>query len=224
MEELIEYTEISIGRGNMYSFLGHIYKVEVDEELISLIHRMEFPSEGSNKFIEGFEMIRNYIKFPILDPLTDLAVDYAKVFLGAGKTESESCAYPYESVYTSPERLIMQDARDDVLAKYREYGLDRSEDCNEPEDHIFFELEFMGVLCKQTHKSIIAEDNSAVLSCLVEQKNFIEQHLLNWVPRFCNDIEKYAETDFYKGIAKVTEAFIKMDIDITDELISIYSS
>ena len=47
--------------------------------------------------------------------VTDLAVDYVRTFIGHG-VDAFSAAYPFESVYTSEKRLLMQEgARDEVL-------------------------------------------------------------------------------------------------------------
>jgi anaerobic sulfite reductase subunit A len=57
---------------------------------------MSFPvgcEEG--ELTEGYRIFEDYFRNPGLDPLTDLAVDYARVFLGAGIAEGD-VAYPYE--------------------------------------------------------------------------------------------------------------------------------
>ncbi len=67
--------------------------------------------------------------------LQELAVDYVRCFIGGGM-DAFSAAYPYESVYTSPKRLMMQEARDEVLAIYRSQGFDKAEGWKESEDHV----------------------------------------------------------------------------------------
>ena len=63
-------------------------------------------------------MICGYLSQADGTVLTELAVDYVRAFIGSGN-DGFSAAYPYESVYTSPKRLMMQDARDEVLVLYR---------------------------------------------------------------------------------------------------------
>ena len=60
-------------------------------------------------------MICGYLSQADGTVLTELAVDYVRAFIGSGN-DGFSAAYPYESVYTSPKRLMMQDARDEVRA------------------------------------------------------------------------------------------------------------
>ncbi len=216
MEPLWEYSELNTNRETMYRFLGRIYKVEVDQELLEQMKGMCFPKECSEPELDqGYRLMERYLRRPGNDPLTDLAVDYAKVFLGAG-INNGAAAYPYESVYTSAEKLIMQEARDQVLAEYRAKGLNAAQDLGFPEDHIAFELEFMAFLCQETNTAFAAADSRAVLACLKEEKRFLEHHLSNWVDRFCVDIEKSAETDFYKGMAKITRGYLHLEHSILD--------
>jgi anaerobic sulfite reductase subunit A len=181
---------------------------------------MQFPSEDeADDLGEGYRLLESYFQAPGADPLTDLAVDYARVFLGAGIAEGIT-AYPYESVYTSEERLIMQDARDLALAAYRAKGLEKIEAMKIPEDHIALELEFMGKLCRESREALSELNNNTAANSLVEQKIFLEQHLLNWISAFCADIEKCAASDFYKALAKITRAFLRMDHAVLEELIA----
>jgi anaerobic sulfite reductase subunit A len=165
-------------------------------------------------------MLKEYLRQPRKDLLTDLAVDYAKVFLGAGISNNDGAAYPYESVYTSPERLIMQDARDQVVAAYRVKGLDIAQKLDFPEDHIALELEFMAYLCTETQSALVTQDRTSLLDCLKEQMNFLTQHLWNWVPEFCADVEKNSGTMFYTAISKVTHGFLRLELALLEDLIA----
>lgn len=73
-----------------------------------------------------------------------------------------SAAYPFESVHTSPKRLMMQEARDEVLAVYRSEGLDKLPSWKESEDHIALELEFMAVLGDRIVAAAEASDEAEV--------------------------------------------------------------
>jgi anaerobic sulfite reductase subunit A len=219
MDSVSEYSDLIANRNNLYRFLARLYKVEADQALLDQMNGMCFPGEcGEAELDEGYRMLEDYLRQYRLDPLTDLAVDYAKVFLGAGIAEGD-VAYPFESVYTSTERLIMQEARDRVVAVYRAKGLDKAAALDFPEDHIALELEFMSHLCGETQNAIAVQDWPAVAASLHEQKEFLAQHLLNWVPAFCADVQKCAETDFYKAVAKVTNGYLLMEEDIIQNLI-----
>jgi len=220
MDLVSEYSDLIANRNDLYRFLARLYKVEADQALLDHMKGMCFPGEcGEAELDEGYRMLENYLRRHELDPLTDLAVDYAKVFLGAGIAEG-NVAYPYESVYTSAERMIMQEARDQVVAVYLAKGMDMATALDFPEDHIALELEFMAHLCGETQNAVAAQDWPAVAASLREQKEFLERHLLNWVPAFCTDVQKCAETNFYKAVAKVTNGYLLMEQDIIENLIT----
>jgi anaerobic sulfite reductase subunit A len=205
-------------REQMYRFLGRIYHREMDQALLKKVRGMRFPNEaGAAGLEEGYRMLEAYLRNPGYDPVTDLAVDYARTFLGAGIHERDA-AYPYESVYTSPEKLIMQDARDQVVAIYLARGLHVSEKMDFPEDHVALELEFMARLCWESRREL--KKRKALTDCFREQKKFLEEHLLNWVPAFCADVEKYASTDFYRAAAKITLNYLRLDQSLLADWIS----
>ncbi len=207
-------------RENLYRFLVRLYKIEIDEPLLTQMKAMSFPVECcQTKLSEGYRILREYLDNCSSDPITDLASDYAKIFLAAGIADG-SAAFPYESVYTSRKKIIMQDAYDQVKAIYAAKGLKKNYDEGSEfyEDHISLELEFMAFLCHETQYILGTQDESKFLSCVKEQMDFLSKHLLNWVPRFCSDIEKYADTKFYKGIGKITDSYLDLDYTILKSL------
>jgi anaerobic sulfite reductase subunit A len=221
MDSIAEYSAIMTNREQLYRFLGRLYRVEVDQALLDQMADLSFPEGcGEDELVDGYRMLENYLRRPGFNPVTDLAVDYAKVFLGAGVAKDCDAAYPYESVYTSPERLVMQDARDHVLATYRQKGLEKDAALDFPEDHIALELEFMACLCRETQNALTARDWPAVSTGLKEQKDFLAKHLLNWVPAFCDDIVEFASTDFYKAVARITSGYLAMEQAILEDMIA----
>lgn len=189
-------------RANMYRLLSRLYLLEVDAALWNGMQKMTFPvdaAEGDLK--DGYEMVASYLKANAEGDTTavldDLAVDYARIFLSAGVAQGKA-AFPYESVYTSKKHLVMQDSRMDVVALYAKRGLTPAKDnYHVPEDHLGYLCEYMAVLCDEG-----AED---------EQKVFLKAHLWNWVPAFTVDMAKYATTDFYRGLAKLTRGFLQLE-------------
>ncbi|HWR41235.1 MAG TPA: molecular chaperone TorD family protein [Patescibacteria group bacterium] len=215
-----EYLALISNREHLYRFLGRIYKVEADQTLLEQMKGMCFPDECEDEELgEGFRMLSESLRSLGGDPVTDLAVDYARVFLGAGIV-GDDAAYPYESVYTSPKRLIMQEARDQVLAAYREKGLNKSEMMDFPEDHIALEFEFMAHLCQETQKAVTAQDWPTAMACFKDQIKFLSQHLWNWIPGFCSDVEKFAGTEFYRAVAKITHGYLRLERTILEEVIA----
>ena len=212
-----EYLEMAENRIALYGFLARVYRREVDAELLDAMRRIDFGTEeGDARYAEGTARLQAYLAGTSFSMRTDLAVDYAKVFLAAGIPQG-GAAFPYESVYTSPDGLVMQEARDEVVRLYRAKGLG-VEGAVEPEDHIAFEFEFLVRLCREGREAAQASDAKALEASIEEQRAFLATHVLNWVPRFCEDVVRYANTEFYRAIALMTAGFAVMDAEVLDQM------
>jgi TorA maturation chaperone TorD len=214
---LDEVLEVLEGRASIYGFLSAVYGSEIRAEGLAQL-REQMSEESEEEDSPGYALLRRFFQQTASDDAgaveTELAADYASLFLSIGRKPVP----PYESVFTSAERLLMQRARDEVLAIYREEGLDRSDDFKEPEDHIAIEFEFMGYLCQKALESLDADETEAAKGSLQKQKEFLDKHLLVWVPQFCKDVQKSARTDFYKAIAQITEEHLSYESDAIAEL------
>jgi len=222
-----EWIKVMQARENMYRFLARMYKQEIDAPLLAQLEKMDF---------SNYKMLADYLAGKdshTLPVLTELAADYAKVFLAAGSTEGLA-AVPYESIYTSPKRIVMQEAWEQVRDEYAAHGFvlgDVSADYME--DHMACELEYMALLCHEAADrwmegtcadcteecdSQVPDNESFCRNVLDVQTAFLKQHLLLWAPAFNEDIARYAETDFYKAIGQMTVDYLKSDADILNML------
>ena len=208
LSDLIKLNE---QRAATYGLLSRLYRVEVDEEFLQELRGMRFPASTGNKNVdEGYRLMAKFMSNVWENSLTDLAVDYVRTFIGHG-VDAFSAAYPFESVYTSEKRLLMQEARDEVLAIYRSAGLDKQDSWKEGEDHIALELEFEQILAKRTADALAAGDEDEAVALLTTQRNFLEDHLAAWAPMMTSDMKRFAKTDLYQGLAFLTDGFLETD-------------
>mgnify|MGYP000057923235 CR=1 FL=1 len=208
-----ETTIADVLRGRMatYQFLSRLFRVEVDQELYDTLMSMRFPANTGNALVdEGYRMICGYLSQADGTVLTELAVDYVRAFIGSGN-DGFSAAYPYESVYTSEEHLLMQDARDSAVAFYLGEELGLPADNTTPEDHLSFEFQFMAKLIERASAALDAGDEARYAELCAKQRTFFDEHLVNWVPRLCADVRAYAQTAFYRGVADITEGFLQLE-------------
>ena len=84
-------------------------------------------------------------------------------------------------------------------------------------DNIGLILEFMGNICDEISQALEAQAPEKAASLLEEQNKILEDHITNWVYSFTGDIIKFADYDFYKGIAKITNGFIKKEAALLKE-------
>lgn len=122
-----------------------------------------------------------------------LKSDYMKLFVGPYKL----LAPPWESVYRSAFHLVCQEPFLEVRKLYREAGLVLNKDFLD--DHIGIELEFMSYLTKNNMNEL--------------KERFVNEHLIKWVPDFCDDCLKHAQTSFYKELALNTKNLILEEVN-----------
>ena len=221
-EEVVEGCELvdfMTRRARTYGLLARIFRVEVDGKFLEELRHLKFPTSTGNEHVDyGYRTMYNYLKGTWEDTLLDLARDYARTFIGHGNN-GRSAAYPFESVHTSEKRLLMQDARDEVLAIYRANLLKKGEEWNDCEDHIALELEFMQVMSERTAKALKEGKEDEAVEMLKTQRAFVGQHLANWVPMFVSDIKYFSQTDLYIGAGELLLGFVQTEVEALDDLL-----
>lgn len=217
-DEGVDLTALMTLRARTYGMLSRLFLKEVDEKTLEELCSMRFPTATGNKDVdEGYRMLFEYLKLSWDDTVRELAIDYVCTFIGHG-VNGYSAAYPFESVYTSERRLLMQEARAEVLQTLRENGLKRGS-WTEGEDHIALELEFMQRMSMRAGEALEAGDEDAAIAHLRTQQTFMRDHLLNWLPMLVADMEKFSQTKFYQGLAKLTMVYLEEDSSVVDELL-----
>ncbi len=217
-EEEVNLSEFMRSRANTYGMLSRLFRVEVDKETLEELQSLRFPrSTGSEKIDEGYHLMYNYLRTAWEDSITELAIDFVRTFIGHG-VNGYSAAYPFESVYTSERRLMMQEARAEVLQTFRENNLKRGK-WTEGEDHLALELEFMQRMSIRAAEALEADDEDTAIANLQTQFTFLNDHLLNWLPLMTADMRDYAQTDFYQGLAQLTMGYVEEDGKILEELL-----
>jgi TorA maturation chaperone TorD len=215
-----ELIEVLKQRSATYMLLSRLYRQEIDQELLDEMHAMLYPAEDvDSDLYTGYLFIATYLSNLWSDSLNELKIDFARCFLGQG-VDGHSAAYPYESVYTSEKRLMMQAARDEVLAIYRAYGIEKTSAWKEEEDHLSLELEFERILGDKTLEAFLNDDPAKARELLAVQLGFLEDHLLAWVPLLIADMKNFAQTKMYLGLAYLTEGFLRIDHRFLEDVLS----
>jgi putative dimethyl sulfoxide reductase chaperone len=141
--------------------------------------------------------------------------DYTRMFIGPGKVP----APPWESIYRDVEHLHFSEETLEVREAYRKYQLAPKGLGHEPDDHIGLELDFLHRLCEMAKERAEQADETGLVGILVDQKAFLDEHLLRWVPEWTRDVVKSAESEFYKGMAQLLDAYLHLDRELLEELL-----
>ncbi len=206
----------ALQRSNIYALLALIYRAEVTKALIKHIKAPEFLSVLSDM---GAELEDDFLRRPEDELIEDLAIGYTGLFLGPGRHIS-----PHESVHHERDDGdwggLWGKSTVEVKKFIESSGLEYKSDYHGMPDHISVELEFMQEATKRESLAWKDKDSKGALYCLKMEKKFIEEHLIKWLPIFCDRVISEAELSFYREMARLTKSFIEFEKEKIDKYIS----
>ena len=220
-EEMLDFLDANV---ETFTFLSQVFYKELTEEAIVELAGGQWPEETGNAALDrGYNLLRRYFKFSAGDRRSQLAVEYARIFLAAGVFSQERrSAVPYESVFTSEEHTMMGGTRDELIDWFIQDGFKVNPDLHEPEDHISFELEYLAHMNAKAAALIREGNNLDAIKNVKRQRRFIEQHLLNWIGQLQEAAGEYAKTTFYTGMLLVCQGALEQACEaltcVADEL------
>ncbi|WP_394230284.1 TorD/DmsD family molecular chaperone [Shewanella colwelliana] len=194
--ELIEYQGIA---RILHNVLFNDPTPELIQKFIEHNVAQSWPEfTGSAQESSGRELLSNYLGQWTNKQQQSLKLDYAQLFYGPG----EPNAVPWGSVYMSERQLLNDKTTLALKAFYQEQGISFELDTNQPVDHIGLIFAVLDQMLTQWAKT---EDSEAIeRSCMI----LLQQHLLPWSGRCLELMTEHAKTDFYRGIAQLTQAFL----------------
>jgi TorA maturation chaperone TorD len=158
--------------------------------------------------IEGLKLLQKWAiphRTGAQDPeFLKMRSDYTRLFIGPGKLP----AIPWESAALDPDRQLFQPRTLDVRRWYRRFGLEPVRLYNEPDDHVGLELAFLAHLAQQGLAALDQGDEAQLNETLTAQREFLAAHPLQWIPAWCAQVEASAETDFFRGLARLTRGVL----------------
>lgn len=146
------------------------------------------------------------------DGLTALAVDRTRLL--AGVMQKEGLPAPYESAAMGVE--MNSDLVLDVIECYRESGLEDFSAEFGPPDFLGTEVRFVALLSYREMQAYSARDAGLAALWLSRQVEFLDKHLLTWVPEHCERLSAMAVTPFYATLFKLLSRaclFDRSDLD-----------
>ncbi len=211
-----EMIETATQRSNIYGLLTLFFRTEITKEVLQHIKKPEFLSVLSDM---GASLDDDFLHKNEDDLIEELAVEYARLFIGPAKHIS-----PHESIHhdTGDGDWGQLWGRSTVeIKKFVETaGLKFRPEYTGMPDHISVEFEFMQQAAKREAQAGEENDSDALLYCLKMEKMFIEEHLIQWVPIFCDKVISETELSYYSEIAKVTKNFMEFEKEEIEKYIT----
>ena len=119
-----------------------------------------------------------------------------------------SAAYPYESVYTLERRLLMQEARAEVLLRALRAGAVWKRGAWNRGARTAWRWSSSSCITTpcgslRAPRRWRRGDEDEAVEQLRTQRTFLHDHLLNWLPLLTNDMRLFSRTLFYQGLAQL---------------------
>jgi len=192
------------GRRSSYLFLAGIYANELTPHDLKKMGK-----SGMIKVLStwGCTHAKEFLEDPNSVAMENLACEYCRLFLGPGPH-----IFPCESLFwVNGKREMWGTAALEVRDFYRQYGLEIGEQISLAPDHISVEFQFMAKLIEQELFAMNRPDSEKRTHAIAPQKEFFDNHIARWVPKFCNKVIEVANEEFYQAIARFTKDFVEME-------------
>jgi len=188
-------------RSNLYALLSRILLQELDADFIETL-------KSDDTLLEFFPSLKEWELFKTLDTKTllneHINVDFVNISL--------LHLTPYEGFYVRDDQMIETGGANPVTDYYSAYDfvVDFEKARVVAPDHIAIELEFMHTLVEAQIKAIEAGDDN-VGDIIALQKEFLNKHLLQWVPMYLISAKYEARTPLYHDAADMAIEFLLSD-------------
>lgn len=165
---------------------------EIERSELYKLFASLFSREPSDELIYQF---KEMFQMRFTEPPEIIRMEFMSLFSGHRLS-------PHESLYNYPPHELPRlwgRATEEVVAFYNSVGLTIDDEISLIPDHISAELFFMSYLIENRF--------------LKEQKSFMEEHLLQWIPAYCEEISRQASTTFFREAAMLLKEFIITDYE-----------
>ncbi len=134
----------------------------------------------------------------------ELLIEYSRLFIGPFKM----VAPPYSSLYFGDKNVLISEETLWVIKTYHKAGLMYDMKLKNPPDHVAIETEFLYYLIFNELKELQKKNYKQAKKLWLIQKEFNDIHFSKWIPRFCDNIIKGAELEFYTQLGICFKSFI----------------
>lgn len=209
----------------IYDLMRRSFLEEPTQEFLSFLKAANvfrnFPFlEESLEIHDGVALVNSFMQENDLTSAEfydSLHWDYTRMFIGPNRLPAPL----WESAYLNKDKLLFQEQTLKVRQAYLKYQLRPKHFMQEADDHLGLELDFMYQLSQQALQALENQDNEKLCELLLDQNQFLQEHLLKWVPNLTQKIVESASLGFYPGLAKILKGYLELDLEALNELLDI---
>lgn len=198
-------------RSNIYGLLATVFREEPSESLIQELKDSRLAGIFSELGVELGDIFDNMNEQQIVDAL---GLEFTRLFIGP-----ENHISAHESIFTEVDggiSALWGTKTVEVKNFIETTGLGYNSEFTGVPDHIGVELEFMQKLTEWEAEKWQQKDKENAEYCHGIQRMFLEQHLLCWLPQFCDQVMAQARMPFYGAMAELCKSYIDFEQQAID--------
>ncbi len=179
-------------RAGTYSLLSKLLAGPPDRQTLDLLTRIDRSPEGAQSLLgAAWHMLATAAERAEPAALDD---EYHALFIGLGRGE----LVPYGSWYMTG--FLMEQPLAQLRSDLKRLGFERQEGVSESEDHAAGLCDVMAMM--NSEGDVAAYDL---------QWEFLDRHMLPWMPRFFRDLQKAESASFYRAVGQLGEQFLEVE-------------
>lgn len=195
-------------RADTYRLLADVFNAEPTAEMLDSLRRGEavraFEALGATLTAELERMEADLGRDRMVE---ELACEYARLFIGPGKHVG-----PYESLHRNDHPSEHWGPSTAEVKRFIEHhGLGYQQGFKGMPDHVSAELQFISMLAHVEAEAIERGENEKADQAREIQRIFHREHIVRWVPVFCDKVVELANHAFYRDFARMAKAVVEAD-------------
>jgi TorA maturation chaperone TorD len=203
-----DMAETAASRSNVYGLLAAVFRAEPSAQFLARLKAPEFANVLKSL---GLTLGNDFHDTPCEKLAEDLAVEYARLFIGPGPHIS-----PHESVnieFENPMEATFWGPQTVKVKKFIEAaGLEYDHSFTGMPDHLTAELEFMERLASKEAEAWEELNEEYATNVLKIEQRFLDEHLSRWASRFCEKVIEMSGHPFYLRFAEMMKGFLEFEI------------
>ncbi|MDR1422540.1 MAG: molecular chaperone TorD family protein [Coriobacteriales bacterium] len=201
-------------RADLYAFFGNsMLKTMTIKTAMGLDPSFweQLPIEASNEFLQT-GVVDLIACGRALEPLgrekavERVAIEYTRLFIGP----AAPAAPPWESLYRAGSTVLFGQPTFEMRKLFAQVGVEASAESHQFEDHLGFELLYLGV--NSAHFATVAPSSDSVL----EQQEFIRSHPLSFIEPLLTKAREAATVGYYPALIQLVRGYLLWDLTVLE--------
>jgi putative dimethyl sulfoxide reductase chaperone len=197
-----EHAGLAEARSKTWWLLSRFYLERPEVSFLEELHlALGDPASGGVADMDtDMEVVHDALAGDLAGLSDRLLQEYTRLFRGI--QDQLGPPPPFESLYRG--QGMMGDLTLAVMHRYQAAGFADIEPEAGPQDHLGAELRFLSLLCFREAEAWMAGEDEAARQRIAQQRTFLDEHLLAWLPDYAGRIARESREPFYAAVAKLT--------------------